>query len=168
MGDLTKQLGLEPKLLLAQIVNFLILLTILYFFAYKPILRMLQKRTKKIEDGIKNAEKVEAQLKKADATYEQKVAEAQKKAQTIFEQANKEAEKNRAETVNKTKTEVEQLMVQAKSQIDQEKVKMLKAAKTELTDLVIAASAKVLERNLTAKDNEKLVKDTLNQITKKQ
>ena len=59
MGDLISQLGIDAKLLIAQVINFVVLLVVLYAFAYKPILKMLHKRTEKIEAGSKNAEKVE-------------------------------------------------------------------------------------------------------------
>lgn len=161
MGELITNLGINGKLFIAQVINFLILLAVLYFFAYKPILGLLQKRTKKIEDSIKNAEKVEKQLEQANVTFDRRVTEARTEAQKIIEQASEEAEKNRAETINKTKTKVEQLVEQAKVQINQEKSKMMREARGELAELVIAASSKVLERNLTDKDNEKLFTETI-------
>ena len=66
MSELLTKLGIDLKLLVAQIVNFLILLLVLYKFAYGPIVAMLEKRQKKIEKGLKEAEEAHKKLEESE------------------------------------------------------------------------------------------------------
>ena len=86
-----EQLGIEPKLLLAQIVNFLIIAFVLTKLLYKPILAMLEKRKKEIAQGLELTEKMRLAEEKYKEKEEKLLSEARREARTIVEAAEKEA-----------------------------------------------------------------------------
>ena len=92
--DILKSFGIQPTLLLAQIVNFLIILFLLSKFFYKPIIRMLEDRKKRIEQSLTNTDLIEEKLKNTQEKSTQIIKEAQKNAQDLITEA-----KNRAEQI---------------------------------------------------------------------
>ncbi len=148
MAELISKLGVDWKLLIAQIINFLVLLVILYRFFYRPILGMMQKRTKRIEDGLKKAKEIEDELVKTQADYRIEISRAKKEANEILEKANVQAEKNKKEMVVKAKEEIAQVINREKKKIAAEKEQTVKEIKAEIADLVTASVEKILEERV--------------------
>ena len=91
--EILKNFGIQPILLLAQIVNFTIILFVLKKFFYRPITKVLEDRKKRIEESLKNADEIEARLKKTEGKTAQILEEARAQAQNIIATTNSEAEK---------------------------------------------------------------------------
>src|SRR3989338_6525968 len=108
--ELLTKLGIDYRLLIAQLINFVILLAVLYRFLYKPVLKLLHERSTKIEDGLKNAEAVEATLKDAAALFETKTREAREEAAKLFDASKKDVDVLRAELIAKAQKESEQII----------------------------------------------------------
>ena len=85
--ELIEKLGLDVKLLLAQIVTFVILLTILTYLVYKPILNLLDKRKSMIEKNVEDTRRIEERLAQLEKERAEVLAEASKKAMAVIEQA---------------------------------------------------------------------------------
>lgn len=155
MGELISKLGIDFRLLIAQIVNFFILLFVLYRFAYKPILNALEKRSKRIEQSLKDAKAIEEKMKASDAAYEAKVTEAEKKAEAVMVEARAQAEQLRESMLAGAKTEIQALVVKTQGEVAELKHQVLAEAQSELADLVVEASGRVISEKLTdAKDLE--------------
>lgn len=161
MNELINALGLDWKMLIAQLVNFAILVAVLYFFAYKPILKMLNKRSEKIEKSVKKADEVEKLLTKTDESYRQKMTETQNKADQIIDKTKAEAEKYRQEQLGKAREEAEAIVADAKKSLGTEKEKIVSEIKVDIKDLVLEASRKVLQREVNEEDNQKLIDETI-------
>ncbi len=97
MSELFSQLGIDPKLLLAQGVNFLILLFVLTRFVYKPLMKIMEERRKKIELGVKGGERAEQIIKEAEKTGLGKIKEADVQAVAIISEAEKNAQERARE-----------------------------------------------------------------------
>jgi len=93
MEELVKTFHIEANLLAAQIVNFVIVLLVLYKFAYGPILKTLNDRTKKIEKGLKDAEESQKKLQEITQKEKEVMTDAKKEAQTIIKKSEEEAKK---------------------------------------------------------------------------
>jgi F-type H+-transporting ATPase subunit b len=157
--EILQKLGIDWKLLLAQGINFLILLYILKRFAYGPMLRFLDEREARISDGLKNAEAAAQKLTQAQAEQKQVLAEAQKEAKGIIDEAVAVAKLRDAENLEKTKEEVARMLAVSQQEIVAEKTKMLADAKQELAALVVAATEKVAKEKIDAtKDRDLLAK----------
>src|SRR4030043_2475120 len=96
--EIFKSFGIQPALLIAQIVNFLIILILLKKFFYKPITKILEERKKRIEESLKNADLIEERLKKTEEKSAQILDETRKNAQDLIDEAKKESERISAQT----------------------------------------------------------------------
>lgn len=142
--ELLQQLGIDWRLLAAQIVNFLVLLGVLYKLLYRPVLSRLEARTARIEKSLAEAKRIEAQAKKADEARLQMVAQARKETQAIVEQAAKDAAALRAKMTSEARREAERIVESGKVQLEMHKETLLKDARREITGLVVSAAEHVL------------------------
>ncbi len=165
--ELLDKLGIDWRLLIAQLVNFLILVLILYKFLYKPLLKMLEGRREKIEKGLRDAEQLGVELEKTKELQAAEIQKAKQEARVIVEEAEKRAEVAGAETKLKTKAEVEKLISAAKNQIIGEKDKMLGEVRKEAAALVLAVAEKVVGKMIDAKAQKNLIEETLREVDKK-
>ncbi len=144
-------------------VNFLILLALLYKFAYNPINAMLEQRTTTIESSLKHAEEVKIEVEQMRKEAQSNLAESRKEAQEIVARATKAAEEAKNEIITKAKEEADNIKAKTEAEL---KV-ATEQAKMELKDtaasLAILAAEKVLGRAITDEDHKRLVKDFVNE-----
>ena len=165
--EILTSLGVDWRLLLAQLVNFAVLFFALYKLLYKPLLALLEKRTETIEKGLADAHAAEEKLKLTDQTYKQIVLKAKKEAEKILEDASSLAEQHRQETTKSTREEVKRIVAQAKTRIEQEKQQMLEDAKKDMVDLVVQASAALAQGNSEKKVSKDQAKKAVDRLKKK-
>src|SRR5690348_3422277 len=118
--EILKTFGIEPTLLIAQIVNFLIILFLLQKFAFKPILKMLNERKKTIAEGVKSAENARLALEEAIEKEKKLLKTAQQEAQVILADARKQSDEFIAGSREEAKKQVEQMLKEAKDKINQD------------------------------------------------
>ena len=111
MSELLSKLGIDWKLLIAQIINFLVLLFVLYKFAYGPIVAMLEKRQRKIEQGLADAEAARKNLEKSGEKQKEILKKARAEAKVIVEKAHKQAEKSKVEIAAEAKEQAEKIQI---------------------------------------------------------
>src|SRR3989344_5427803 len=111
--EIFKSFGIQPVFLLAQIVNFLIILYLLKRFFYKPIVKILEDRKKKIEESLKNADLIEERLQKTEEKNAQILAEAQNSARILIADAKREAENINQQTNLEARKTIEAALVEA-------------------------------------------------------
>ncbi|MDP2830468.1 MAG: F0F1 ATP synthase subunit B [bacterium] len=158
MDSLIETFHIDIKLLIAQIINFAIVFCVLYFFALKPLMRIMGDRTKKIEKSIDDAKRIEEKLARSEEEYKKEIVRARKEAEVILEKAEQRAEERKQETITKTKEEIGQIINQEKAKIQQEKAKTLKEIKKEVADLVVASVEKVLSERMDGGKDAELIK----------
>ena len=152
--------------IIAQILNFLILVVLLRAVAYKPVARLLQQRSDKIRDTI---EKAEADRKAAEQTlaqYKTQLADAQRKAQDIIEKANLTARQEHDAAVAETRKEIERMKQNAQAEIESERNRAFAEMKSQIVTLSLAAAGKVVSKNLDTKENDKLVNEFISGLNK--
>lgn len=154
--ELISKLSIDWKLLAAQIVNFFILLFVLYRFAYKPILEMLEKRSKTIEKGIHDARASEERLKEIEAMRQKMFSETEKEIGKMFEKAKADAEAVKKDLAAQAGASADDLLRRAKAQAAEEKEKMMEDVKKEVVKFIVAASGKILEREFSDSDQKRL------------
>ena len=161
MSELFSKLGIDWKLLIAQIVNFLVLLFILYKFAYGPIVAMLEKRQRKIEQGLKDAEGARKNLEKSEERQKEILKKARADFKVIVGKARTQAEKSKSEIAAEAKAQAEKIITDAKNQIKQEKQKTINEIKSEIGGLVIAAAEKVIDEKMDEKRDKEMIEKSL-------
>ena len=152
--------------LLTQILNFLILVAILRWLAYKPVVGMLDARSKKIASELDKADEDRKAAAATLAKYQAELKNAQVKAQEIIDRAEAMARDERAKSVAEVKREIEQMKKNAQAEIEREKAQAVEQLKTEMVSLSMAAAGKIIGKNISAKDNESLIGDFINQLGK--
>jgi F-type H+-transporting ATPase subunit b len=155
--EILTQIGIDGKLLLAQAVNFLVLLFILHRFAYKPMLGFLEKRTDRIEEGLRNAEEAKRRLDEAVKGEEQILSKAREEAGRIAAETLEASEKRGRELVLEFERKAERIVEEARERAKEEHEKMFREAKGEIADLVIATTEKVLREKLDTDDTKRSV-----------
>lgn len=154
---LLSSLGINWKLLLAQLVNFLILLYILKRFAYKPILKVLEDRKNRIEKGIKDTEEAKIKLEEIEKKEKTVLLKAEKKAQGIINSAQEVAYKNKKDIIAKSNLQAREILEKAKKEIKEEKDKMLEEAKTEIVELTFLITEKLIEEKMNGEKDKQFI-----------
>lgn len=162
--EILNKLGIDWRLLIAQIVNFLVLLFLLNKFLYKPIIKILDQRTQKIDKSLKLAQAIEQSMDETQAREEEILAQARAEHKKIIAQARELAANESLEFKLKTKDEIERLIAQAKNQIASEKQQSKHELKNEMVDIIILAAKKVLGEEYDEKLNKKLAEEVLEQF----
>lgn len=152
--------------ILAQIINFLILVVLLRVVAYKPVARLLQQRSDKIRNDL---EKAEADRKAAEQTladYKVQLADAHKRAQDIVDKANLTARQEHDAAVAETRKEIERMKQTAQAEIENERNRAFEEMKSQIVTLSLAAASKVVSKNIDTKENDKLVNEFISSLNK--
>jgi F-type H+-transporting ATPase subunit b len=157
-------LGIQWPKLIAQFVNFSIVLFVLWRFAYKPVFALLEARRQKIADGLTNAEKIKAELAKTEAGRQHILAQASDVANQMIEQAREAANRVREVETQKAIAAAEQIITKAREAAAQDHAKMLIDLKKEIGQLVVQTTATVTGKILTADDQKRLAEETQKQL----
>ncbi len=162
--DILGQLGIDGRILVAQLVNFAILLFLLHRFLYNPIVGILQKRTETIEKSIADARALEERMKASELMQQQMMEKTRAEASEIIEQAMKLAEQKRTSALKKAKEDVQQIVVDAREKINIEKEQMLLEAREQFAELVVTAAKSVLTEGSDKHITPELVKKVLAKV----
>lgn len=164
MDELIKTFHIDWRLLIGQMINFTIVLVVLYYYAIKPLTKIMHERTTKIEDGLKNAEVIEKNLAESAKQKQQEINEGRRQAQEIIAKSEEDAEKVRADKVAKTREETKKIVTDAKKEIESERDGMYKELKAELGELVLLASSKIAHDTIDIKVHEKLISNVIEDL----
>ena len=157
-------LGIDLKLLIAQIVNFGILFFLLSKFAYKPIVAMIEERQKKVEQGLKDAEAAAKSRGEAELDAEKVREQAYKDANEILKNAKDAANLEAAEIVKKSSEQADRIMKTAKEEAASSKSKVLTEAKSEISGLIISALDKIVGKEIDNAQKEKLTAKAIKEL----
>lgn len=153
---------LVPQIIF-QMINFLVVLGLLSYLLYKPILEIFKERADRIEKGQKAAQEAIEQKEKIALYEEKKRKELDKKVSSELETASKEADKYKDSLMEKAKDEVATYVDKQRQKWEQDRTQMLNQMQTSLVDTVVVATERVLSKKLTEKDKEQLVTEQLQQ-----
>lgn len=162
--DLLGSLGIQWRLFLAQLLNFGIVLFVLWKWVFTPTLTALRKRQETIRKGLEDAEASGKALASASEEKQATLTAARKEASKLVEEATAEADRIRKETLEKTKSEVAELVSAGKAALSEEKEKIVLDAKTEIAELVVGATEKVMEETLDAKKHKGLIESAIGKL----
>ncbi len=164
MNDLVSKLGIDWRLLSAQLVNFTLLLVILYKLLYKPVLEMFRKRSNIILKSIEEARKNKENLKLSQEAREREMREARLTAKKIIDQAEVLAKAQEEKILSVAKEKSEKLVGEGKTIIKAQKEAMGKELEKEIGGLAIAMAEKFFAKGLTKSEHEKIIKSIMSSI----
>ena len=157
---------LNPGLMIWTWLTFALVLLILAWKGWGPMIRALERREQRIREALEGAEKARVETERLAAEHQEEITRRRQEAQQILAEAREVADKMRAEMETIARDKADEIIVKAEEQIAAERQKALREIRTTVVDLSLEIAGKVIERNLTSKDNQKLVEDTLRQIGK--
>lgn len=163
--EILKDFGINPYLLLAQIVNFLILLFILNKVMFQPLMKVLEQRRQKIAQSLKEAEQISVELQSAEKKAQELVTKANRRADEIVAEAKAAAANLKTEATLQSKTEAEKILQKGRDALELEKEKMRASLRNELMDVVVMATEKILGSKLTREEKEELTKKSLKELS---
>ncbi len=158
-------LGINLPTLIAQIVNFIILFGLLYLVAYKPIMRMLDERSRKIKESMEQTEFIKEKAAQAEAEFEKRIEAAAKEGQEVVARAAKTGEELRQKAQQQATQEGEALINRARTEIQRERDEAIDELRKEFADLTILAAEKVIDRSLDKKAHRQIIDKVLEEST---
>jgi len=159
-------LSISPGLAIWTIVSFLLFLLILRRFAWKPILRALERREVRIQDAIETAERSRGESEKILAEQKEVLKGAREQARTTVADASAEAEKQGEEIVQRARKEAEALLERARSEIRQEEAQAIGNVRREAVEIALQAAARLLRRKMDDADHRRLVEEFIAESAK--
>lgn len=162
--SLPGMLGINWKGFIGQLVNFAIVLFVLWKWVFGPLGKKLEERTAKIEESLKNADEIEAKHKEAEEHRKAEIEKARIEASEIIVKAQKTAEQTKEQIVAEARAATERMMEQTKTQLASEKSKLMQEVREEAASLVVMATEKILREKIDPKKDESLIKESLQSI----
>lgn len=166
MGDLFSNLGINWKLLVAQAANFLLVLWVFKRYVFPRLFAFMEQRKRRIEQGLAFRDKVERELTMIREARHREIENAKQQGETIMAESKSKAEAKTREALLLAKAGAEKVMHEAQTQGKREKEDMIKEARDEITKASLLIAEKLLLKNLTPKDEERLLKEAVEEFEK--
>jgi F-type H+-transporting ATPase subunit b len=158
-------LGISIPTLITQVVTFIILLVVLRFVAYKPIMRMLDERSRKIKESMEQAEALKEQSAKGEEELKVRLEAASREGQERIARAMKAGEDVKQKAQEDARKEAEDLIARARAEIQQERDDAISEVRREFADLTVLAAEKVIEKSLDKEEHRELIDKVLEEST---
>ena len=155
------ELGVNLPSLVAYLVNFAILLGILFFFAYKPLLRVLDQRSERIRESLAAADEAREEAAGSRAAIEEQLNQARRGGQRLLDQAREASERYREEEMDRARQQAEAFVARARSDIQRERDAAVEEVRSNFGDLALTAAERVIRRSLDRKAHQALIAQVL-------
>jgi len=157
-------LKVSPGLVFWTSVTFILVLVVLWLFAWKPIIQGLDARNDKIQEDLDNSRKLREQAESLMADYQKHLHAAKDQALHIIEEGKRDAEAIRHRILEDAKKEAEEIHNRAIGEISQAKAKAIKELEQEVVDLSVAIISKILSRDVSKEDHRNIILKELDQL----
>jgi F-type H+-transporting ATPase subunit b len=162
------KLGINLPGLLAQLISFGVLFTLLYIVAYKPLMRKFDERAKHIKESMEQADHVKDQALHAEEELKKQIEVGRKEGQEIVNRAARSGEEIQAKAREDAKSQAEAIITKAKADIQRERDEAIRDIRSEFVDLTITAAEKVIDKSLDKNEHRDLIDKVLEQSKPKQ
>ncbi len=156
-------LGINVPVLVAQLVNFTILLVVLRLFAWGPLTKMLDERREKIRESLAAADEAKSQVAESGRQAQEQIEAARREGQQLIAQSQEIANRIQSDARTQAQTESEAALVRARSEIQLERDTAIAELRKEFADLTIAAAEKVISGSLDRNAHKRLIDEALAQ-----
>lgn len=158
-------LGIDLNLLIAQMVNFCVLLLVLYLVGYKRFLKTMDQRSQRIKESLEAGERAKQEAASAEVEVARKIEEASASGQKIVEQAAKSAEEVRRRIEADARKEAETIMEKARMETKREKEEAMSELRKDVADLAVAVAGKAINQSLNADIQKTLIDNVMKEAT---
>lgn len=155
------ELGFNIPSLLVFVVNFTVLLGILYLFAYKPVLKFLDQRSENIKESLDAAENARNEAKQSEERTREGLQDARREGEKFLEQARENARIYQEEEMNRVRQEADNFMDRAREEIKQERDGAIDGVRRHFAELTIRAAEQVIGRSIDNEIHRELIEQVL-------
>jgi F-type H+-transporting ATPase subunit b len=155
---------IDPGLFLWSVITFLILVAVLYKYAFTPLMKLQRARQNEIHQSIADAENLRDEAQQLLADYKRQLAQARSEADAIVDRARKAGESSKAEILEEARVQAEASLAKARQQIQRDTNQALQQIREEAADLAVSATEKVARSSLSEADQLRLIKEAINEI----
>ena len=155
------ELGVNLPSLVAYLINFIVLLGILFLFAYKPLVRLMDQRAERIRESLEAADQARLEAVSSKEAVEEALNEGRREGQRLMDQAREAAERFRSEEMARARNEAEAFVERAKADIQRERDAAVEEVRANFGDLAITAAERVIRRSLDRQAHEELINQVL-------
>lgn len=153
--------------MLTQLFFFIVLLVLLRIFAWGPIMGVMQKRENHIASEIETAEKNRLEAEQSSREAAEELKKTRQEAQSIIEDAKRAGQDQEQQIINTAREAAERMKVSAQQDIEREKEKAIAALQDQVASLSIQIASKVIEKEINAADQNKLINDYIKEVGEK-
>jgi F-type H+-transporting ATPase subunit b len=154
----------DPGLFIWTILTFLVLVALLGKFAWRPLLQALESRQESIRKSLDDAQKAKQELERLHVESAEIIRQSRVEADAIVTRSRGDAERLREEMKQKARAEADAIVKNAERQIQLETGRAIQQIRREAVDLSVMIASKLIQRNLTKEDNERLIEEALKQV----
>ena len=155
---------ISPGLFIWSLITFLVLVAVLYKYAFNPLMALQKKRRDEIHEAIHDAERLHGEAQELLANYKRQLAEARHEAESILDRARKLGEASKAEVLEEARVQAEAVLAKARRQIERDTSLALDRIRGEVADLTVAATERVARSGLSEEDQLRLIQEAINEI----
>jgi F-type H+-transporting ATPase subunit b len=154
-------LGINLPSLIAYLINFAILLGILFVFAYRPIIRLLDQRSERIRESLEAADRAREEASSSREAIEDQLREARVEGQRLLELAREASDRYRSDEMDRARREADSFVERARTDIQRERDAAIEEVRSNFGDLAITAAERVIRRSLDRQAHEELITQVL-------
>ncbi len=154
-------LGINLPLLVVFIINFIILFVLLRIFLYKPVLKMLDERSKRTKEGMELAEATKKEYEQAKSEIQKQIEKGRQEAQAIIAQTIQVGERLKEESRQEATKQAQVIVDRTRAELEAERDKIVENLRREFVDIAISAAEKVIKETLDKEKHRKLIEETL-------
>ena len=164
--DVLGQLLPNPLTMLAQLCATAILFFLMYKLAYKPVKKILDKRSEYEQSRLSDADNLKKKYEDLHAEAEKEITDAKAKAQEIINKAQDEGNRVKNNLIDEGKQKSQQIIDEAQNNIAMQKSKMLDEMHGEIVDVALTAAEKLLQSKLDSKNDKESIDEFIKEVTK--
>ena len=158
--DVARTFGVNWPLFISQTISFCVVAFLLHRFAYRPILGVLEDRRGRIEEGLKNAERIKAELARTEEAREEVLVKANEQGTKLIEEARTAATRVLEQETQKAMATANEIIQRARETSEADLTRMRAELREEVGRLVVETTAKVTGKILTVEDQQRLIEET--------
>ena len=155
--ELLAKLGVDWKLLLAQVVNFTVLLAVLSLFVYRPLLRLIDERRERIRKSMEDAENIAHEKERIIQARQEALRKIDQECGAFLEKVKNDAEHLKAEILHTADIEAKHLLAKGQEQLRSERAQALQEMQKPLAAAIVHMTEKILEREFSPRDQERVL-----------
>jgi len=154
-------IGINLPLLIAFIINFVILFALLSLFLYKPVMKMLDERSKRIKEGVERAEATREEYARAGEEVKKLISKAREEGQVLVSQAALVGERLKEAAKEGARKEAQAIVDRTRAELEEERDRIIDDLRREFVDISISAAEKVIKETLDRERHRRLIEETL-------